>query len=81
MHSVDIRFQNVHYILELATEDFEFHGSLALVGNILQCLFCLINLHILHIWILVPGFEGFHVDTPVVISDFGIDVGVCMRRL
>ena len=42
---------------------------------------CLINVNILQIWILVSGFEVFHVDTPVFLSDTGLDVGVCVQRL
>ena len=76
MLSVAVLFQDVHSILELDTEDLESHGSLDLVGNILQCLFYLVNVHILNIWILVLGFEVLHVDIPVVLSDLGLDVDV-----
>ena len=81
MYFTAVYFQDVHCILELVTEDFEFHGSIALVGNILQFSFSLVNVHILNSWILVPGFEGFHADTPVILSDLGLDVGIYVRRI
>ena len=79
VHGATVAIQIVDCILKLAVKDLEFHVPLNPVGKGLQCLLCLVDIHVLHFRVMVPSLECLYINSAIVFLDIRFYVRVCMR--
>ena len=79
LHSATVAIQNVDCFLKLAIKDIEFNGPFIPLGKGHQYFLGLVDIHVLHLWVMLPILEYFDINSAIVFLDPRFDWRVCMK--